>query len=220
MNYIYDIILNFNKNLYDFYEWTEEDCPEFILKIPVFKVDDNTFIDMAKNDIRVSNAFLSKIINQTEVYSPNSLKIIKYACVFTTLQSAIGIEFDENGNNKMKSNLSPEEEDETLELTQLLKYSIIDYKLIEKSVKYNEFYTRKEKKLCNFLENNINEIYKNKEFEKLKYIFYEIFGTKDNDINKIYFKLLHIIKDKSSKMLKIKEILDITNSNKIMRGNS
>lgn len=37
MNYIYDITLNFNKNnLYEFYEWRDEDVPEFILKIPVF----------------------------------------------------------------------------------------------------------------------------------------------------------------------------------------
>ena len=39
MNYIYDITLNFNKNnLYEFYEWKEEDDAEFILKIPMFKV--------------------------------------------------------------------------------------------------------------------------------------------------------------------------------------
>ena len=39
MNYIYDIVLNFNKkNIYKFFEWREEDEPEFILKIPVFKI--------------------------------------------------------------------------------------------------------------------------------------------------------------------------------------
>ena len=39
MNYIYDITLNLNKKLYEFYEWKEEDNPEFILKIPVYKVE-------------------------------------------------------------------------------------------------------------------------------------------------------------------------------------
>ena len=54
MNYIYDITLNFNKsNLYEFYEWCEDDCPEFVLKIPAFKVDNETFKSL-KNDSKWS----------------------------------------------------------------------------------------------------------------------------------------------------------------------
>ena len=44
MNYIYDITLNLNKNnLYEFYEWREDDVPEFILKIPIYKIDKKLF---------------------------------------------------------------------------------------------------------------------------------------------------------------------------------
>ena len=47
MNYIYDITLNFNKNnLYEFYEWKEEDDAEFILKIPMFKVSTEDIVNI------------------------------------------------------------------------------------------------------------------------------------------------------------------------------
>ena len=35
MEYIYDIVLNFNDCYYEFYEWKEDDDAEFILKIPI-----------------------------------------------------------------------------------------------------------------------------------------------------------------------------------------
>ena len=38
MNYIYDIILNFQERIYDFYEWNKTDVITHIRKIPVFKI--------------------------------------------------------------------------------------------------------------------------------------------------------------------------------------
>ena len=35
MNYIYDILINFNENLYDFYDWNLNDQIDHIRKIPV-----------------------------------------------------------------------------------------------------------------------------------------------------------------------------------------
>ena len=38
MIFIYDILVNFNDKLYDFYEWSENDLIEHIRKIPLIKV--------------------------------------------------------------------------------------------------------------------------------------------------------------------------------------
>ena len=77
MNYTYDIILNFNKdNLYEFYEWKDEDYPEFVLKIPTFKVDNETIKDLKINNAIVDKDFISKIYNKTEVYDSDSIKSI------------------------------------------------------------------------------------------------------------------------------------------------
>ena len=45
MNYIFDITLNFNDELLNFYEWDDLDYKEFFLKIPIFKVEENTMFD-------------------------------------------------------------------------------------------------------------------------------------------------------------------------------
>lgn len=69
MNYIYDITLNFNKNnLYEFYEWKEEDDAEFILKIPMFKVNTEDIINIKYGDIIVNKNFLKQIEDKTEVH--------------------------------------------------------------------------------------------------------------------------------------------------------
>ena len=40
MNYIYDIVLNFNENAYNFYDWYKEDNIELYIKVPVFKIEE------------------------------------------------------------------------------------------------------------------------------------------------------------------------------------
>ena len=42
MNYIYDIYLNFNKELYDFFDWNKSDKLTHIKMIPIFKVNEET----------------------------------------------------------------------------------------------------------------------------------------------------------------------------------
>ena len=39
MTYIYDVTLNFNEILYDFFEWNNSDTLTHIRKIPMFKVN-------------------------------------------------------------------------------------------------------------------------------------------------------------------------------------
>ena len=43
MNYIYDIVLNFNKEYYSFYEWNRKDNIINVKKIPLFLVDNECF---------------------------------------------------------------------------------------------------------------------------------------------------------------------------------
>ena len=63
MNYIYDILINFNENLYDFYDWNLNDQIDHIRKIPVFKTDSEFLYNLKKNDIILNKDFLNKIYN-------------------------------------------------------------------------------------------------------------------------------------------------------------
>lgn len=221
MNYIYDISLNLNKNnLYEFYEWKEEDQVEFILKIPVYKVDVDTFYDIKENDIIINKEFLINIFDKTEVYTETSINLIRYACVFAYDEGAVAVEFDSDGNNYMKSNLSIDDEVDVLEVTNTMKYSIIDYKIKGKKVNKVRFCTRSEAEDEDYILNRINNMYNNKERAKLKYIFYELYNEKLDNEEKIYSKLVNVIKNNDIKMKKLKEIINLMENKKIMTNNS
>ncbi len=221
MNYIYDITINLNKNsLYEFYEWREEDVPEFILKIPLYRVDKDTFFDLKYNNVIVTKDFLLKIFDKTEVYTPNAINLIRYCALFSYDESVVAIEFDSDGNSYMKSNLSIEEEIEVIECARLLKYTILDYKIKSKNVIEYKFITRKELENKDFALDKINKMYKNNEIMKLKYIFFEIYNEKLDDFEKIYSKLINIINCNDSKLDKLNEILLLMDNKKIMSNNS
>lgn len=221
MNYIYDITLNLNKNnLYEFYEWREEDIPEFILKIPVFKVDMDTFYDLKNNSIIINKELLMSIFDKTEVYSEDSISLIRYACVFAYDEGAVAIEFDSDGNSYMKSNLSIDDELEVLEIISKMKYSIIDYKIKEKKNPNLKFYTRMEYEDEKYMFDKINNMHNNKEIIKLKYIFFELYNERLDNEEKIYSKLINIIKNNDSKVKKLKEIISLMENKKIMTNNS
>lgn len=221
MNYIYDITLNLNKNnLYEFYEWKEEDAPEFILKIPVYRVDVDTFYDIKENNIIINKDFLINIFDKTEVYTETSINLIRYACIFAYDESAIAVEFDSDGNSYMKSNLSIDDEMEVLDIVKTIKYSIIDYKLKDRRGNKIKFCTREEAEDEDYIFNKISIMYNNKEIIKLKYIFYELYNEKLDNEEKIYSKLVNIIKNNDSKMKKLKEIINLMENKKIMTNNS
>ena len=208
MNYIYDITLNLNNELYNFYEWDLDDNVEFYLKIPVFKVEDKVINDFIRTKFIIDKKVLNLIKNKTECYNKNSLKINKYIAIFTSLDKALAVSFDENGNSILKSYLSIDEEDEVLEFSKLIKYSLIDYKIKQKISIKNSFITREEHEIKKELSKKIKEIYDNKEYSKLKYVFYEIYNMRIDNINKIYLKLVNLIENNSNKLLIVKKIFD------------
>ena len=167
MNYIYDITLNLNKNnLYEFYEWREDDVPEFILKIPIYKIDKNAFFDIKNNNIIVDKDFLITIFDKTEVYTEDAISLIRYAALFSDGNNVIGIEFDSSGNSYMKSNLSIDDESEVLEIIKDIKYTLLDYKVKNINNLQIKLLTRKEKEEEEYLLNRVNSMYKDNETEK------------------------------------------------------
>ena len=61
MNYIYDIVLNFQDNYYNFFEWNREDKIKNIIKIPLYRVSDKDINILKNNIIKVSKEFINKI---------------------------------------------------------------------------------------------------------------------------------------------------------------
>lgn len=186
MNYVYDVLLNFNKEMYEFYDWNLDDYISHIRKILVFRVDNKTMRDLVNNSIVVDSDFLIKISNRTEMFTKQNVKIINYAALFTNGSFVIGIKFDKNGEIIGRSKLLIDEEldilDSALDMNQYnLKYNlIVDNKNVS-------FKTRKEILIEKYILKKLNEVENNKEM--FKYLYYECFNEKNNDFRKMLLKL-------------------------------
>ena len=203
MNYIYDVTLNFNKDLYNFYEWEVNDNIDFYLKIPIFKIEEQVMNDLIISNFNVDKHFLNKIYNKTEIYGKKGVLHNKYSCVLASETKVFAVMFDENGDSYKKSYMSIDEENDVLEFSKFIKYTIINYK-IKSKVKNNDFITRNELETKHALLKELNRIYKEKQYDKLEYIFYEIYNERNNNESKMYSKLLNLIENNSEKIYKIK----------------
>ena len=207
MNYIFDVCLNFNKKLYNFYEWNNEDEVLYFLKIPVFKIEEELIDDFINHDIKVDSIFLKKIYNKSQMYFKKSNMTNDYSCIITTSRKTIALNFDKNGIVIGKSYLSLEEENEVIEFSKFIKYSLINYKIIRKNSVKKIYLTRKEKEDISCIKNYLNDLEKNKKDEELKYLYYEIFNKKEKNIKNIKNKLEYTLLISDRKREKLSEII-------------
>lgn len=198
MNYIYDIILNFNEQIYDFYEWNKSDNLTHIRKIPLIRVNSKDLYNIENNYIKFNEDLFNKIKSRTEVFAGRTVKTID-ACIFSDGTSVIAVKVK---NNKYYfSKLIIEEEMEVIEVATRMKEMNIEYEIIKK--RFNDLKTRKELEIEDYVKKELNKLEKNNEEEKLKYLFFECFGKKDYDIKKLY--------KESNKIYEILKLIQINN---------
>jgi len=190
MNYIYDILLNLNLDkVYDYYEWKENDNIEYVKKIPIFKISTKRYLKLINNKFRVCKEFLNKIYNQTEVYERMGVKTEKYITLLTDGKEIMAFEFNKDGILITTSKLQVDEEVEVLESIFDLEENNINFEIIEKRNSCINFLTRNEAKRNKYLISELKKIYSNNEYEKLKYLYYEI-GIKISELKKEHPKIL------------------------------
>lgn len=205
MKYIYDIVLNFNKRIYEFYEWMDSDNIEYIKKIPIFKVSKSVFNDLKNNSIRISDEFLNNIYNKCEIYDKYGIKKIEYCTLFSIEDDIIAIKFNKNNESMLISDLYIDEKIDILAFVKRLNITNIDYKVISKYKK--SFITRKEVDMIEFIKDEINNIYKDNNIDKIKYIYYECFNKMESDlfvINNDLEKYINNNPEKIYNLLKLK----------------
>lgn len=213
MNYVYDILVNLsNKKSYEFYEWRDNDNIYHIRKVPIFKISNEQFLDIKKNNILVDKNFLNKIKNKTEVYKDLNVGYINYLCVFACDLDVIVVEFNKDGYSISKSNMLLEEADDTLYEVDELDVDIIDYKIIDINFLCSLDNTRYEEEVKNFINSEINYLAKTKDYTKLKYLYYEWYKEKSSDIKKIVDSLRKILNiDYSDKHDTLFDIIKLSN---------
>ena len=102
MSYIYDIILNFNCDYYDFYEWKKDDTIYHIKRINLIRVDSITYNNIYDNIVTfTNNIFLLSIFNKCEYYTNRAIDTINYAFIITDSYRLLGIMLDNNGKTSL-----------------------------------------------------------------------------------------------------------------------
>ena len=215
MIFIYDIILNwFKDTVYDFFEWESKDKIEHIKRIPLFKVKKNIINDIIYNDIKIDCEFNNKIFNMTEMYLSNRVTKVPYAFLITDGITILALKTDKFGNVKYKSKLLIDEEEEILCISS--KLNIVDFNFTSKGKKSNnQFLTRNEINIRNYLLNELQRIYQTNDYNKLKYIYTEYTDNEESsDITYMYNLLVNSLKNEvNEKHYCIYNLLELIASN-------
>lgn len=205
MNYIYDIVLCFNKyNLnIDFYEWDKNDNFSYIEKIPIYRITDIGMNEVNNHLIRIDSKLLNDIYNKTYT----NKNIINYSLLVTDMSRVLALEFDSNGYLINKSNLLIDEEDAVIEEASLLDLDIFNYEKLDVFLE-EYFLTRREKHIKNSLLDEINYLYNNKKYDEINYLYYEVFD-KEKSIKNKYTDLVNFIGSNNS-LDKLFEVVKMT----------
>ena len=212
MNFVYDVLLNFNNDVYDFYDWNTDDNIMHIRKIPLFKVNSFVLSQMNNFDLKVSSEFLKRIENKTEKFTSKDAEKIKFVALFSDSNDVLALKFNENGKTIGASKLLIDENEEVLEIVK--HCNEFDLKLeIFKQKKQEKFKTRKELEQKKYLNRELNKLEKNNDIEKLEYLYFECFGEKKSSLDEMINKIRNlIIQEKKTKtMCEFFKLISINN---------
>lgn len=205
MNYIYDIYLNLNNTLYDFFDWNKSDKLIHIKKIPIYILDEDGLKFIINNIVKIDNPLLNSIKNKTTLWNQNDN--ISYCSLFSDCNTIIAVEFNKSGISIKKSFLLVDEELEILESISTLKPKNINFELVKKDETLLK--TRKQIKDENFVDKELKNIDSN----KLNYIYFECFGKKENN-EKIIINNIKKLSKNSITYKNLYSILKLTSKTK------
>lgn len=210
MNYVYDILSNFNQELYDFYDWDKNDNFTHLRKVPSFRVSKEVLVDLMFKKVKIKGYLLKLIKDKTQVFTKEGVDVIEYCFIVSDSVNALGVILDEDGVVYKRSKFLVSEE---LEINKCLKTSKIynvEYNLLSSKTHYSNM-TRNEEKVTNLILNELELIMDST--DKIDYLYYEWFNT--NKGKNKYKKLVSSIK--SSYTSKHEYILELLNLLKIKK---
>lgn len=188
MNFIYDILVNFNDDLYDFYEWNTDDNVTHIRKIPLFRISTESLEKIKKYNIKLDLEFLKKIENKTEKFTSRDVEKIKYATLFSDLNDVVALKFDEKGNSIGMSKLLLDECEDVLDVVNRCSETNVIFETLKKKNK-NNFKTRMQIEKIKYLTKSLCRLEKDKDVEKLKYLYFDCFNERQDSIDIIINRL-------------------------------
>ena len=207
MVYVYDIVLNLNDELLEFFEWEDSDKIKYIKKVPLVKTDDTFIYNLINNNIKLEDNFIDSIKNKT-VYYDNKEKNYPII-IFANGDLAIALLIKDN-KTFLYSRLLLDEEYEVMNIASRLSTTKMNYIVINKK-DINNNLTREERRIKDVLLNEIKYLYNNNKLDKLNYYYYEYFNELNNNNKEdVYKKLISSLNKIDDKHLKLLEVVNLT----------
>jgi len=208
MDYINDLILNFNdcRDLFEFYEWSNKDKILNVDKIPVMRISKSQMNNILKKRIRLNKTFLNKIKNKTIISEYTTLK---YCLLVTDLNRVIALKFDDSGEVVESSSLLFDEEDAVIDECFNFKEESLDYDVVE-TYEDKSFLTRQEKMMRDKLLIKLRNLYENKVYDEIDYLYEELFDEKRNVHEKYEYLVRNIEENYEGKYNKLYDIIQLT----------
>lgn len=183
MDYIHDIVLNFQEEYYDFYEWKSTDKIINVNRLPIYKVSNESYLTIKNNYTTIDKSSLPK---QNKMF------------LLTNDIEVMALIVDNTGKVLKKSSLLFEESDDILEDKELIKSIDLKYTINKKNKLPSISRLSQEK--TTYLSNYLKNIDPAKDEYLLKYIYYELYQQEEPDPEKIYTSLFDLSKTNPSKL--------------------
>lgn len=206
MTFIYDILLNFQTKLYDFYEWNKSDQILHIKKVPLFKINNTDYLNIKNNIVKFEKTFLNKIHNCTIIFKKR--KIIDNVFLITNDIEIIAVKLNRKGELTHLSCLLPDEAEDIISISENIEETKIPYEIIKPNNNDN-FKTRLEIEKQINISNILDQLYKQNDTSKLSFLYLECFGKTENNITKILPILKQEINENTSNYDKIISFIEL-----------
>lgn len=205
MTYVYDIILNFHKNYYNFFEWNSKDIIYHMKKIPLIRVSDKDLNILKYNEITIDKELILNFKNKSIMYTNNKNNNIIF--LVSNKKESLGLMFNEEGIILKRSGLLFEESEEIEELSKELEITKIKYIKNKEINKQNT--SRKKEKRKKYIKNYLNNI---KDENIFNYLYYDIYQKEK--INKINIKELLLKENNNNLIDKLYNTIKLLNKQK------
>ena len=138
MVYVYDILVNFNDMLYDFYDWKTTDDFYHVRRCPLFKVKTNILGDLTYKKVRIAEEFLSVVKDKTQVFTSKNVETLEYSFIVTDGINSLMVLVDKKGLVIKKSKFLINEEVEISNMSKTMRMTALAYNVINNNITKNK----------------------------------------------------------------------------------
>lgn len=205
MHYYYDLLVNLDDVAWEFYEWEKKDNILPVKKIPFVRVNEKEFKEISAHEGKIEKNWLEPYIGKTQIKKDKSKNLL----LLSSTKNSLVIELKNTGEILSRSKLLIEDENNCNELANSLKEITIQFLIQKKIPPKSDFRQALQEK--NLIKIELKTLKETQNVSKCSYLYYEWFGTLEEDLSKMLeICLKELKKPYTSKIHKIASLIRLS----------